>query len=1141
MKIEYTLYTNTQGYLTKEYTIQEGKLCSNSTSSMFKGTAQHIQSTFEEFCKKLKNLPSNQSFGYGLYSDKYGDCIDIVIKGKENSRNNIISRTQEYFKFYDKPGILMLDHDTSDHGITVTPQELLTILSKIDPQIAKATYIIRPSVSAGVSLKGQMPKSNTGFHIYFVVKKASDIPRYGKLLYDHLWLNGYGYIKLSKICGTLPRTLIDETVFKAHGLDYVGQPVIEDKGIVYNPPKIEFFEGHILDTTELKNLTKDQEDKVKELIKEKKNNLSPKLLELKKQCKKSFIGKERKNGLSKEKAEKYYDSLSKSKRIYLHPDSKLIFSDGEKVSVKDVLANPKKYDKTTLYDPFDDEIKNVRAIFYWNNGIPIIHSFAHGEQNYYLKRNTKLIKNVPPYYPQKDVYDVEEAREKLNKYISKWIDNPSSNMSMAAPAGIGKTRAIITKILNSLKKNKHILDKKEYFEIYVPNHTLANQIKNEFLHYAKQNNTNVRVQVIRGRTHSDKDNQPLCHKHDVVSKLAGSDISIYTNICETCDFCKKTEQHDRCSYLEQFKDDTQVRIFTHAYLPLKRGYLDSKFPDLAIIDESFYIKNMLNDKRILFSELKELLKKCLGGGGKVDKNNARLINIIFNSLNDGKPLLKELRDTFGDNVLLFFENVIFITITTPPAINEYNIDENAIKEYKTEKALFLMMSNLNEELKNFPNRKHSISVRLVTEVNESNKKIDYVEIANRHTITRFTKKIDDDNTIKAPVLLIDADYSPKLGKLFFSDIKQKRLRVKRNCHVTQIYSTTNAKTRLYARIKAKEHEQKAIKNHINNLQAAIDKIEKLHKKVLLVTYKDVIENNLFTIGELSSSKHFGALRGLNDYEKYPAVIIIGRLQLPIQALESQAASLWWDDSDDLILTGEPCYKDRGFRFTSLRHKALGVNVMVCADERTNLLQSLQRECETLQALDRLRLINEDETKHVYILSNVPLDIDVDRLCSLKKLITGPNIIQKALMESECDILPIAPKHLIENYPEIFTDDTAKKAHEKLSFWDKKDEYLEKGKLVKMKSINYNLSKVKVSGRSGQPFYVLSGLHITRDNLCTFLRSSLDKDKKYDEVQILKTTIRDDAKINDEIDMMEEFYSSGYFDPEVGSWCVKTLD
>lgn len=1140
MKVEYTLYTNTQGYLTKEYTIQEGKLCSNSNSSMFKGTAQHIKSTFEEFCKKLENLPSNQSFGYGLYSDKYGDCVDIILDGLENPRNNIISRTKKYFKFYDKPGILMLDHDTSEHGKTVTPQELIKILSKIDPQIAQATYIIRPSVSAGVFLKGQMPKSNTGFHIYFAVKKASDIPRYGKLLYDHLWLNHCGYIVITKAGREDHRTLIDRRVFNSYGLDYVGQPVIEDKGIVYNPPKIEFVKGSFLDTTELKNLTKDQEAKVNELIKKAKINLSPELLELKKQYKKSFIGKQIKSGLSKEEAKKYYDSLSKGKRIYLHPDSKLIFSDGEKVSVKDVLANPEKYDKTTLYDPLDDEIKNVRAIFYWNNGIPIIHSFAHGEQNYYLKRNTKLIKNVPPYYPQKDVYDVEEARERLNQYISEWIDNPTTNMSMAAPAGIGKTRAIITKILSSLKK-KHVLDKiDKYFEIYVPDHTLANQIKEEFLFYAKQNNTNVRVQVIRGRSHSNEDHAPLCHKHKVASKLSGCGISIYNVICKNCDFFKKTKQHDRCGYIEQFYPDPQVRIFTHAYLPLKRGHLDLKLPDLAIIDESFYIKNMIDNKNILLSELKELFEKFLSG--EVDKDHSKLINTIFNSLKNGKPLLKELRDAFGDEVLSIFQDIISKTTIITPSVNEYNIDEEEINEYKTKKTLFLMMSNLYEELKNFPNREHSISVRLVTEFTEKYTEIDYVEIANRHTITRFTQQLSNDKIKEAPVLLIDADYNSKLGKLFFSDIKQKRLRVKRNCHVTQIYSTTNAKTRLYARMKAKEREQKAIKNHINNLQAAIDKIEKLHKKVLLVTYKEAIEKNLFTIGKLSSVVHFGALRGLNEYEKYPAVIIIGRLQLPIQELESQAASLWWDDSDDLILTGEPCYEERGFRFTSPKHKALGVNVMVCADERTNLLQSLQRECESLQALDRLRLINEDKTKHVYILSNIPLDIDVDRLCSLKQLITGPNIIQKALMESACDILPIAPKHLIENYPKIFTDDTAKKAHEKLSFWNKKDEYLEKGKPVKMKSINYNLSYVKVSGRSGQPFYVLSGLHITRENLCVFLRSSLDKGKQYDEVQILKSTIKDDVKIYDDDNMMmEDFYSRGYFDPEVGSWCVRTTD
>ena len=68
---------------------------------------------------------------------------------------------------------------------------------------------------------------------------------------------------------------------------------------------------------------------------------------------------------------------------------------------------------------------------------------------------------------------------------------------------------------------------------------------------------------------------------------------------------------------------------------------------------------------------------------------------------------------------------------------------------------------------------------------------------------------------------------------------------------------------------------------------------------------------------------------------------------------------------------------------------------------------LTRECESLQAIDRLRLLRPKETaRRVFILCSLPLDINVDHLWSWKELQRGLKVL-----DDTGGILPLNPKHL----------------------------------------------------------------------------------------------------------------------------------
>jgi len=85
--------------------------------------------------------------------------------------------------------------------------------------------------------------------------------------------------------------------------------------------------------------------------------------------------------------------------------------------------------------------------------------------------------------------------------------------------------------------------------------------------------------------------------------------------------------------------------------------------------------------------------------------------------------------------------------------------------------------------------------------------------------------------------------------------------------------------------------------------------------------------------------HFGSLRGVNKYEEYDNVIILGKPAAI--ACENQAKALWWDADDSLTvlkasLVSKPLEQvHRGYRVADGKHSS--VQVQVYPDHRVQLL------------------------------------------------------------------------------------------------------------------------------------------------------------------------------------------------------------
>jgi len=129
--------------------------------------------------------------------------------------------------------------------------------------------------------------------------------------------------------------------------------------------------------------------------------------------------------------------------------------------------------------------------------------------------------------------------------------------------------------------------------------------------------------------------------------------------------------------------------------------------------------------------------------------------------------------------------------------------------------------------------------------------------------------------------------------------------------------------------------------------------------------------------------------GVNDYERFQTIIVVGRLQPCIRDIEVHARALF-SDTDDPIhkLSAGPLPEREALR-TLADGSSQSAKARLHPDQRVDTVLRQTRECGTLQAIARLRLVAPDHPKRVVLLSNMPLlDLPISRLTTLEALYRG---------------------------------------------------------------------------------------------------------------------------------------------------------
>jgi hypothetical protein len=96
------------------------------------------------------------------------------------------------------------------------------------------------------------------------------------------------------------------------------------------------------------------------------------------------------------------------------------------------------------------------------------------------------------------------------------------------------------------------------------------------------------------------------------------------------------------------------------------------------------------------------------------------------------------------------------------------------------------------------------------------------------------------------------------------------------------------------------------------------------------------------------------------------------------------------------------------------HPQSGVKVPSFSDARIDALLAQSRDAETMQALGRLRLVHAKYPKRVFLLSNLPVEVPVDRLVSFSDLM--PDRLELELIRR--GNIPLTPLGLLKMRPDL---------------------------------------------------------------------------------------------------------------------------
>ena len=320
------------------------------------------------------------------------------------ARPDIIARTGANI-VYHGPAFALLDYDSKAMPAGVAAElrqrggfwpSLLTVL----PSLGNVARVTRSSTSAGLSRAdtgAALPESD-GVHVYVAAKDGADSERFLRALHDRCWLAGFGWMMVGAGGALLDRSIVDRMVGGPERLVFEGGPILvpplqQDKAS-RRPIAVD---GVALDTVAVcPPLSIVERARLDELKARERERLAPEMAK----AREAFVKAQAlklvaRTGMSEHAARQV---IIRQCEGVLRPDIVLPFDDPALAgcTVGDVLADPERYEGETLADPLEGVAygRCVAKIMRRANGVPWIHSFAHGRTIYELRFDAAAVRKA---------------------------------------------------------------------------------------------------------------------------------------------------------------------------------------------------------------------------------------------------------------------------------------------------------------------------------------------------------------------------------------------------------------------------------------------------------------------------------------------------------------------------------------------------------------------------------------------------------------------------------------------------------------------------------------------------------------------------------------------------------------------------
>ena len=562
--------------------------------------------------------------------------------------------------------------------------------------------------------------------------------------------------------------------------------------------------------------------------------------------------------------------------------------------------------------------------------------------------------------PLPELPTAQEAVAALDAELIEFFDavkrGESPKLGIAAAAGLGKT----TRALARANERGLTVDH------FVPTQKLAQEQVDRLPPGA--------AIAIRGRTHADENRSPLCAKHEAADALQAAGLGNQAQIflCGKYDFGVRQFPcpHGRgCAYHAQFNSKSPIRFYSHDWLTIAQKERPGfKAADVAIVDESFSA-SFETKHRWTLESLAE------AGGLFFDIGDA-IRNGTLNQADHGAAIAAALKIQTGHSF--------------PPIHPEMTAQE----------AIFAARQWQSLPRAKTPPYDLLRAARDVIKSGESRRL--YAETLNDKT-TIYFDAVKPLAIESRAWLFLDANLIPSVVQAVVPGTEIVDIQARRNAQFVQITDSALSLARLAAN---NDHLMSRIAEFVERLKLN-------NPNGAVIGPKDFMEAAL-DAGHFRglATGHYGALRGLNTMEAAAWLVQIGRNEPPVWAVERKARA-WFAGDPDLELGTVQ-------RLPGWIHGPDGAvetgAVTAFTDAHCQAVLESLREQESLQGIDRLRLVHAAKPKTIYLLSNLALPgIRPDVLTTLDKLLLPGRLAEVMLRDKAI----LGQAMLTKRHPDLF--------------------------------------------------------------------------------------------------------------------------